>query len=182
MPEAPRLPRLPERGAVAVETALVMMLLLTVLFGIVESSFLFKDAITVSSASRAGARMGSSLPREANFAQLSSAQVANAMKGLDTNRITKVWIYGADSTGEPPTACGSQCISYEGSTGVFTLVANNWAATSQNACAGDPNRSRLGVYVEYRHDAVLGMFFDERAVSGNTVMVLEPRVKDKVCK
>ena len=52
-----------EKGAVAVETALVSMLLVSLLWSIVEISFLFRDSMVVSAASRAGARMAASLPR-----------------------------------------------------------------------------------------------------------------------
>ena len=52
-----------ERGAVAVETAFVSMLLISILYSIAETSFLLRDGMVVSSASRAGARIASSLPR-----------------------------------------------------------------------------------------------------------------------
>ena len=53
-----------DSGAVAVETAVVSMFLIILMFGIVESSFLFKDWLSVSAAARAGARMA---PRSRGF-------------------------------------------------------------------------------------------------------------------
>ena len=103
MPSERRRPRGDrDSGAVAVETALVSMLLLTLLFGIVDSSFLLKDWLTVSAAARAGARMGASEPRVATFAQDSADQVTNAISGLNPANLQEVWVYKADKvTGLP---------------------------------------------------------------------------------
>ena len=64
-----------EHGAVAVETALVAVLLCTLLFGIIECSLLMKDWLAVSASARAGARMAASEPRSDGFAQDAANQV-----------------------------------------------------------------------------------------------------------
>jgi hypothetical protein len=38
--------------------------------------------------------------------------------------------------------------------------SDNWASILQNACAGDPARDVLGVYVQYKHRSPLGFFFN----------------------
>lgn len=48
-----------ERGAVAVEAALVTPLIVLILFGIIEMSLLMRDHVATSSAVRVGARMSS---------------------------------------------------------------------------------------------------------------------------
>jgi Flp pilus assembly protein TadG len=173
-----------DSGAVAVETALVSLLLLTLIFGIVETSFLFKDWLTVSTAARAGARMGSSEPRMLNFAQDSADQVTNSMAGLNTGNIQQVWVYRTTgTTGSPPASCTSSfsCVPFTwvGSKLTTTLSAN-WPNTSQNACAGDPARDAVGVYVKYKH-AGLGFFFTNAIVAESTVMWLEPTTA-AICK
>ena len=52
---------------------------------------------------------------------------------------------------------------------------------SQNACAGDPNRDALGVYVKYKHTSPLGFFFNNATVSESTVMWIEPTIST-ICK
>jgi Flp pilus assembly protein TadG len=175
-----------DSGAVAVETALVSMLLVTLLFGIVDTSFLLKDWLTVSAAARAGARMGASQPRMVNFATDSAVQVTNGISGLDPANLQEVWVYRATyATGLPASgsACSSDCVKYQWDSGLKKLVwlSGTWASTSQNACPGDVNRQVLGVFVKYRHSAPLGFFFNGAIVSESTVMWIEPSFA-LVCK
>ena len=175
-----------DRGAVAVETALVSMLLLTLIFGIVETSFLFKDWLTVSTAARAGARMGSSEPRVTAFAQDSADQVTNSLAGLNGNNLQAVWVYRTTgTTGPPPASCtsGSSCVpfTWNGTKLVSASTPSlNWTAASQNACAGDAARDALGVYVKYKHTG-LGFFFTNAIVAESTVMWIEP-TPTAICK
>lgn len=177
-----------DSGAVAVEAALVSMLLLTLLAGIVESSFLLKDWLTVSAAARAGARMGASEPRNANFAEDSADQVSNAISDLNKANTLEVWVYRATyATGLPVSgsflACTTDCVKFTWPIGgtKFTRLSGVWDWSSQNACAADPSRNALGVYVKYKHSAPLGFFFNNAIVSESTVMRLEPYA-DTPCK
>ncbi len=166
-----------ERGAVAVETAFVSMLLITILYGVVEVSFLMRDAIVVSAASRAGARMASSLPRDATFASLARGQVEDALAGAQMDRVDKVWVFKANaSTGLPDSggfASCSTCVKYKGSGNLLIPDgAPGWTAAQQNACLG--SQDYLGVYVEYRYPSRLGFFFGNKVLTESTVMRLEP--------
>lgn len=172
-------------GVVAVETAIVSLLLFTLLFGIIESSFLFKDWLTVSAAARAGARMGSSQPRMANFAGDSADQVTNAIAGLNPAKLEAVWVYKTTGeTGPPPASCNSfsSCVPFTwNGTKLATTSASNWLSTSQNACAGDASRDALGVFVQYKHTS-WGFFFNGATVSESTVMWIEPISTSTICK
>lgn len=177
-----------DSGVVAVETAIVSMFLVTLLFGIVDSSMLFKDYITVSAAARAGARMGASQPRVGgtpNFAQLSADQVTNAIAGLNPANLQAVWVYRSTSAvGLPPASCtsGTSCVPFTwNGTSLTTTGSGNWLNTSQNACAGDPLRDSLGVYVSYKHTAPTGLFFNNKILSETTVMWIEPTIA-AICK
>jgi Flp pilus assembly protein TadG len=176
-----------DSGAVAVETALVSVLLVTLLFGIVESSFLFRDWLTVSAAARAGARMGASEPRVPRFAQDSVDQVTNATSGLNPGNPMEVWVYEANNlTGTPASGsftCATNCLKYtwDVSTKKFLSPTGSWDYTLQNACAGDVNRDALGVYVKYTHSALMGMFFNGVTVGESTVMWIEPS-RNPICK
>jgi Flp pilus assembly protein TadG len=175
-----------DSGAVAVETAVVSMLLIILLFGIVESSFLFKDWLSVSAAARAGARMGASQPRVANFAQASADQVTNSLSDLNPANLQAVWVYKTTAlTGPPPATCNSSssCVPFTWNGSQLTTgSAGNWLNTSQNACAGDPARDSLGVYVKYTHTSPLGFFFNGSTISQSTVMWVEPWTGDVHCK
>jgi Flp pilus assembly protein TadG len=180
-----------DSGAVAVETAVVSMFLIILLFGIVETSFLFKDWLSVSAATRAGARMGASQPRVSNFAQASADQVTNALSGLTPANLQAVWVYKTTGiTGSPPASCNStsSCVPFTwNGTQLTTSSLGNWLSTSQNACPGDvttaPNlRDSLGVYVMYKHTSPLGFFFNNSIISQSTVMWIEPWTTDVHCK
>ncbi|WP_420372033.1 TadE family protein [Pedococcus badiiscoriae] len=54
--------RHPDRGAAAVEAAIVTPLILLIVFGIMEFGMVFKDTLTVSTSVRAGARTASAEP------------------------------------------------------------------------------------------------------------------------
>jgi Flp pilus assembly protein TadG len=159
-----------------VETAIVSMLLLTILYGVVEVSFLMRDAIVVSAASRAGARMGSSLPRSSTFATDAKSQVENALSGMQMSRVNKVWIFKANATtGLPDSGNFSSCtvcVKYKGSGSTLISDGGTWSYTSQNACAG--SQDTLGVYVEYRYPSRLGFLFGNKLLTESTVMKLEP--------
>jgi len=176
-----------DKGVVAVETALVSMLLVILLFGIVDSSFLFKDWLSVSAAARAGARMGASEPRMTNFADDSADQVTNAITGLNPANLQEVWVYKATfATGLPDSGSFASCTTcrkyvWDSTLKKLIYSSGTWTAVSQNACAGDAARQVLGVYVKYRHTSPLGFFFNNASLSESTVMWLEP-VFAVVCK
>jgi len=176
-------------GAVAVETAVVLTILVTLLFGIVDSSFLFKDSLSVSAAARAGARMGASQPRVSNFAQAAADQVTNSLSDLNPNNLQAVWVYRTTGTGAlaglPDSGSFASCTTcvkfvWQASTSSLSSSAaggsDNWASTSQNACGGDPARDSLGVYVKYKHTSPLGFFFNNMMISESTVMWIEPTI------
>jgi Flp pilus assembly protein TadG len=183
-----------DSGVVAVETGIVSMLLVILLFGIVESSFLFKDYLAVSAATRAGARMGASQPRIASvagspdFAQLSANQVTNSITGLIPANLLEVWVYKASATtGLPDSdsfASCTVCVKFTWNAASKSLtpkVGTTWPAPNQNACPGDPLRDSLGVYVKYQHSSPLGFFFKNAIVSQSTVMWVEPTTA-AICK
>jgi len=162
------------------ETAMVSSLLITLLFGVVETSFFIKDYITVSSAARAGARMGAAQPRISTFAQDSADQVTNGVTGLIPANIQEVWVYRTTSaTGLPDSGSFTDCttcvkFTWDAGTQKLTPSYSNWDPALQNACDADPLRDSLGLYLKYKHTSPIGFFFKEKVVSESTVMWLEP--------
>jgi hypothetical protein len=154
------------------------MMLITILYGVVETSFLFRDSMVISAASRAGARMASSLPRQ-DFAGTTAVQVEDALNGVPIANVQQVLVYkAADGLSTPtstvPGSCSANCARYTPSAG--TLVRNGgsgWTVGNQNACA--TKQDYVGVFVQYAYPSRVGLF-NGKVLSENTVMRLEPFV------
>lgn len=112
-----------ERGAVAVEAALVTPILVVFVFGIIEFSFALKDYVAVTAATRTGTRIASASPgagasfcdpgeptsngcANANSPEFAK-MAANAMQvqgsALNKDQINYVLVYKANLNGYPGT-------------------------------------------------------------------------------
>lgn len=180
-----------ESGAVAVEAGIVTLLLVTLLFGIIEFGLLFKDFLSVTSASRAGVRMASAEPRvggsgtgtaaDAQYAVDAAGQVLREGAALNWENIEEIWVFKADSSGNPVgggasyTSC-SACVKFSVNGPEpedLTVTSNTWPASTHRACASQ-TRDSVGVYVEYDHPAITGLIFDDWTLTDKTVMAFEP--------
>jgi len=184
-----------ERGAVAVEAALITPLLLLIVFGIIEFGLLLKDDLSVTSSVRAGARMASAEPRAATFAQDAANQVAREGSALDMTKVRALWVYKADpayltTRGTPLGGGGTfnactACVKFVWSAGQNKFIVSgtpSWTPTQQNACSGDVNRDSVGVYLKYDHPAITNLFFRQFTLTSHTVMALEPIPSSAPCK
>lgn len=179
-----------ERGAVALEAALVIVFLFTLLAGVVDLSMFFKATYQLSSGARAGARTAASEPLAASYAQDAADQVAAMLKGMDADptRVTKIWVYKAVDTGslnvgEPTSgaACNSDCVkfTYNSTTGKAVFSSGAWS--SRSACAsGTPTIQSVGVRVEYRYKAMI-KFFDGQLITETSTMRFEEIPSTKTC-
>lgn len=109
-----------ERGAVAVEAALVIPLLLLILFGIIEFSLAYKASINVSAAVRAGVRTASAEPRQPNFYVDVKQAVEKALASSGQDKPVELWIYAANTNGTPvdapvsaPMTCTGRCQKWD---------------------------------------------------------------------
>ncbi|CAM3524828.1 TadE family protein [Nocardioides zeicaulis] len=136
-----------DRGAVAVEFALTVPILLTFLLGTVELGLYMKDYISMSSSVRAGARSASAAADagpgtcEASaspppcspasvpaFAQAAADTMQTAGMAMNSQDIQWVMIYKANANGYPgsatsiPSSCGgvANCVVYVWDPGVVT--------------------------------------------------------------
>jgi Flp pilus assembly protein TadG len=183
-----------QRGAVAIEAALLTPLLLLLTFGIIEFGMLFKDWLAVTSSVRAGVRMASAEPRFSTFAQDAADNVAKEGAALDMSTVKELWVYKAQNTGTYTgypvgatnknfTSC-SQCVKFHwnASSKKFVPYSTTWTATQQNACMGDAAHDSVGVYMQIDHAAVTGLIFDNMDIQEHSVMSLEPIPTTKTCK
>jgi Flp pilus assembly protein TadG len=174
------------KGAVAVEFALILPLLLMLVCGIIEFGMLFRANLSVSQAARSGARTAVALPRVADYqTNTASAVAASLQNTLGADEITYLTIYKANKTTGLPTTGNyktcTECYRFSWNSGTKTwtqLSGAAWLATSQKACGSEATTDYLGVYVEAKYHFVTGiftpMFGKTSALKERTVMRLEP--------
>ena len=165
-------------GAVAVEAAVVLPLLLLLLIGIIESALWLRDVAAVAAAARHGARIASAEPRRDSMVVDAAAAVAGS--ALPMSGVEELWVYEADAAGQPMGGdCTSRCVRlrWNGAQRAFTAVSGTWPPTSVNACAGDPRAMSVGVYVRARHNLTFPGLLDSsaaRTIGDRAVMRFEP--------
>ena len=184
-----------ERGASAVEFAIILPVLMLLLMGILEFGLLMKNLSIVTNGASAGARAGSVEARQTTYAEAAQRSVEAILKN---NGIWADWIviYKANkTTGEPWNAsgtwtagdkefenCTANCIKYQVNSGktAYNVVGTsgvpnpNWLSTSQAACGPEASTDYIGVYVKYTHRYVTKMFGETRTVRERAVYRLEP--------
>jgi len=121
-----------EDGASAVEFAIVMMLFVTLLFGIVEFGLIIKDYLTLSQAAREGVRSASL----GSPTSVVTSRVQNDAPTLTTTSLT-ITLYKR-TVGTTP--------------GAWTALGNTTDGKSNNAASGDEVR----VSVTYPHQLITG--------------------------
>jgi Flp pilus assembly protein TadG len=94
-----------ERGQTMVEFALVVPILCVVLFGILQFGALYNDYVTLTDATRVGARKGATARHEADPAGAAEAAARNSAQGLDPGKLdisvsATAWEHGESVTVE----------------------------------------------------------------------------------
>lgn len=184
-----------ERGATAVEAAMVTPLVMALLFGIIELGFLFKDYLAAASAARAGVRMASANPRTSTYAQDAVNHVKLTGGAMNLNDVKELWVYKVDPANpakDTPVGVGdfsgcTVCVKFRWDVGtkLFVSTYDGWSASNQNACSSSSNGGppdRIGVYIELRHKAFTGLVFDTITISEASIMSLEPMSSLAGCK
>jgi Flp pilus assembly protein TadG len=163
-----------------VEAAIILPVVCLIVFGIIEWGLAFKDALTVSSATRAGVRTASAMPRQSNMASQTTSAMEKAVSALPNGSIQQMWIYKANPTNGFPdggssfTSC-TVCFVYNWDTATQKFVSagsQTWPSTTQNACAGTVDS--VGVYLKVNHALITGFFGNNVVLKDHTVMNLEP--------
>ena len=185
------------RGAVLIEAAILMPVLALFLFGILEWGLAFRSGLTVSDASRAGARVAAAMPRNPEYQTSAAAAVSGrlASAGIPSEQIETLVIYRADpatgglrgggSSDAAIEACTTSCwrFSWDVATRTFVPVSGgpSWPYTSQAACGGATDTDHVGVYVRVDHGFVTSLFGSGLSLTERTVMRLEPLPLAEVC-
>ncbi len=199
-----------QRGAVAVEAALVTPMLIMLLLGIVEMTLLLRDHVAVSSAVRAGARIASAAadagpgvcetgPEAPPCTPTSSPALAQAAadsiqregSAMPKNSIEFILVYKANDKGYPgangvsamPTSCSgiASCVRFVWRDSAQAFRYAEGAWDSKSINACVNESDALGVYMKARHKFLTGVFGDGMDVRDRTVMKFEP-LQDDTCK
>lgn len=181
---------------------MVVPLLTVLAFGMVEFGTAWRDSLTVSSATRAGARVVSSLGDErlADYQTLLSVQ--SALDAVDPAAIEGVLIYDASATdGAVPAGClpagvpralSGQCNYYTGAQLASLDESDHSAFSGTTSC--DPGSwdeewcpltrvtsqgaglDYVGIRVVMTHELVTGLFpISDLTITESAVMRVEPR-------
>lgn len=124
-----------QRGAAAVEFAIIVTLLVTLVFGIIEFSLMMKDYLTLSQAAREGVRSAALGSPTSTV----TTRIQNSALTLDSSTIS-IQLYKRTMGSSP---------------GSWSALGNSSDGTSNNALPGDQVRVRL----VYPHDLVTGDLF-----------------------
>jgi Flp pilus assembly protein TadG len=171
-----------ERGAVLLEFALVVVLLMVLTFGIVEFSLAWNVKTEAQAAVRAGGRGASAMSKDDNLAKNAALAVESVLQSIPDTEPQYVLIYQVKpgESGDRTTCSGaSNCVRYNWTGGTLNISnpVGSWPASQQNSCGTDLDQ--VGVYVNVKHPfAVLpglvpGMA-NEVTLDPHSVFRLEP--------
>lgn len=186
-----------QRGAVLVEAALVLPVMILVVMGIIEFGFAFASSTTTTGASRSGARLGAAayatagtIPaNQRTAADQIAATVSADLVGLTSAEPVGMTIYRADSAssdgapigGFPDDGmvggCTTDCFRYLWDSATEQMKYDSGGWPDPDACG--MNLDSIGVYVQAKHDYITGMIGDHVYVDGQTIMRLEPLPSDQ---
>lgn len=173
-----------EDGAVAVEAALIIPVLVLLVFGMIDLSLLLRDHVATTSLVRAGARTASALPRVPSLVEDTVDAMERAGSALPKDSYEELWIYRAGPEGfpvgntesNPFASCATDCVRYawNDSRDSFGRTSGTWDPASINACPGDPDAMAVGVYLKANHNFVTGVFGGSTGVADHAVLKFEP--------
>ena len=171
-----------ERGSVVIEFAIVLPLLITITFGIIEYSSAYHDSAIAADATRAGGRVGSALATDPSYTTSIVQSVDATLSTVPADAPQELWIYKANANGYPGSGnnfstCAANCIRYlwSPSAKAFDTTrpsGGGWPASSQQVCTQPFDE--LGVYLKMNHNFVTGLFGANITLTSHAVFRLEP--------
>lgn len=182
-----------QRGAVLIEAALILPVLMVFLLGIMEFGLVYASGATAAGSSRSGARLaatnyapaGTVTANQRAAADEIAAAVSADLENLSNAAPTGMTIYKAvGSDGSPAGGfpgddmvggCTTNCFRYTWNGTSMTYSSGGWS--NPDACGLTVDS--VGVFVQVRHDYLTDMIGSSRMVGGHTVMRLEPLPTDQ---
>jgi Flp pilus assembly protein TadG len=171
-----------EEGSALVETAIVLSLLMVLAIGAFEWGMAFRDWLSVSSATREGARVAASAGTTGTADCAILEATAGSLLSVDNSKIAFVDIYHADSSGAPTGEMQRYKPFDTATDSVANLRCVRWFAVNDTAYPPS-NRDNLGaerdwvgVRLEFTHTWKTGLFWWSGGVtwSDRTIILMEP--------
>jgi hypothetical protein len=193
-----------ERGAVALEAALTFPILLLLILGIIELSFLMRDHAVVVSDTRLAARIASTgsnagagtcptgpgapvcVPANVPaLAQAAADAIQRAGSAMPVDQIQYLLVYKANSSGFPgadsnltmPTSCAgfSNCVMFKWRPTENKFRYFSGSWVSTTINACFPgNLDRVGIALSANHKTFTGLFGSQLTLKDHAVMNFEP--------
>jgi Flp pilus assembly protein TadG len=182
-----------ERGAIAVEFGLMLLVLITLLAGVADFSSLHQAKRDISDAARAGARAGAQAciadatcvignPNDADVRVQSAIQEFLGIRSRDIERLI---IFRAGANDSVPAPCLASSSGVTGDCNVTTnpfgvngeantLNMSSWPSTSRSRDESLPDY--IGVHIIYRHHSPVGLFGPTPMVTARATFRLEPPI------
>ena len=165
------------------EMALVLLLLVGIVIGISELGIAFRDWLSVSTATRSGARVASAVGDDVNADCLILEATAGALVSVPIDDIESLWIFQADTNGDPT---GQQQVFRPGNVATpdEILVCGNWLKnTGQSNWEHDERKvvaddlDIVGVRVNFTHHWVTNFppFVGTADFQDDAIMRMEPQ-------
>jgi hypothetical protein len=186
-----RRPGRSERGAALVELALIVPVLVMLVVGIAEFGFGFRDRLTIQTATRTGARVGTTLGNTATIDYEILQGVKSALGSVPTSKIDKIIVYKSQTA---DGAVPSQCLSVGSTANTCNVYSaadlsapvssfgcgsgdldTAWCPATMRSVSQSAGLDYLGVYIQIRHDFFSG-FLGTRQITlkDKAVLRLEP--------
>jgi Flp pilus assembly pilin Flp len=147
-----------DRGVAAVETAMILGLLLLVAIGSVEWGLGLRDWLSASAGTREGARVGAAAGNEGGADCVILEATAGAIRDIH-GAVVQVWIYRSDASGTVgPSQQYRPFVSGDNSAflrcGTWYLLQSNWPESVRDNQGA--TRDWIGVRVVFDHDWMTG--------------------------
>lgn len=178
-----------DRGATLVEAAIVYGLLFLTIFAVLEFGLAFKDWLSVSHASREGARAGATYGNDptADIQILRDVEVTLAPVAITDGMIVRIFKAPAGASTSYTYTPGSDCSDLSGGTLTgccdwtpcpepfrVTYMTPNWDPATRDIEA--PQTDRIGVEIQFTHEWITGLFGSTSDFTTDTDFQIEPQV------
>lgn len=178
-----------QRGAAAVEAAIIVPLLVFLTFGILEFGLYWQQSHTFNDAARSAARLGATMAREPDYEMRMIEELTEVVQALPDNSIEEVTFYKASpTTGDPITGTVESCtvdcwrFTWNEATRTFTKVSGpEWPPLEMSACGDEASTDYIGVWIQGWYESLTGMI-GRRQVTETTVLRLEPVPLSVTCE
>lgn len=171
-----------EDGAAIVEFAFVVPVMLLLVVGLAEFGLGFKDMLSVSSATREGARVASAIGNDGAADCVIVEAAAASLSGIDVDDVRELWVYKAAADGSPTgarqvyrPAVGTDDPAILVCSDGWVQLESGYPPAGRNITVG--NLDLIGIRIIFDHTWATQVppFTGSETWTDDTIMRMEPR-------